>query len=498
VLFSTFAEDSDYILCGLDTLNSGYDNTPITNIIGSNGDLITSIRYLSDTIEGFSFYSHQNFSYLPDRIVASGVYKETLKSYILIPNTLYFNRNNFQLDSIRSFKEDFEGKSARIMFHLDIENGLIFGGEVQYSMDANIRSFVGFYNQVENSFFYKDYVRPTSCIMTPYQIYPTDDGGYLLATEQDMTYMTPQKVYSCILKIDSAGNEKWRYIVSGHTVVTAWGNIESANYRARIFKTFDGNYFLIWTDPEAITPTCLTNNPEQTIRIGKLTDYGTYGELSDERDLRSELDNFARAPYIINDAYQDTNGTMYVLMQTENGYQSALAKIHPNGVGAWMRTYICYPNDDASISTTKLYGIKKTEDGGFLLTGAFYRTASSLFPTGMTASLVIKTDSCGCFDAEGCNDHCMDSYAEYFINMAEASIFPNPARDKISVRFEYGGGETEFEYRIYNLNGQLLADGKSEKTKQTFDVVVDDLPSGYYTLQFWGGGKIFTGKFVKE
>jgi hypothetical protein len=60
------------------------------------------------------------------------------------------------------------------------------------------------------------------------------------------------------------------------------------------------------------------------------------------------------------------------------------------------------------------------------------------------------------------------------------------------------GGETEFSYKIYNINGQLLNEGKSEKSAQTFDVKVDDLPSGYYMIQFWGGGKIFTGKFVKE
>jgi hypothetical protein len=107
-------------------------------------------------------------------------------------------------------------------------------------------------------------------------------------------------------------------------------------------------------------------------------------------------------------------------------------------------------------------------------------------------------DSCGCFDTEGCNAHCADTYAEYFVNMAEASIFPNPASDKISVGFDYSAGETEFSYKIYNLTGQLLTEGKSEKAIDSFDVEIDDLPSGYYMIQFWGGGKIFTGRFVRE
>jgi hypothetical protein len=240
-------------------------------------------------------------------------------------------------------------------------------------------------------------------------------------------------------------------------------------------------------------------NPQSSIRIAKLEDTITGCIFTGERSLMAELDNPTLNYYLINDSYQAENGDMYLLLQNYWGTNSSLVKIHANGVGAWIRTYKCYPDDNvASNSITELYGITKTSDGGFILTGKFFSPAGDWFPSGMIASCVFKVDSCGCFDTEGCNANCADTYAEYYVNMAEASIFPNPASDKITVGFDYKGKETEFEYRIYSINGQLLADGKSDKTAQTFEVDVDDLPSGYYTIQFWGGGKIFTGRFVKE
>jgi hypothetical protein len=80
--------------------------------------------------------------------------------------------------------------------------------------------------------------------------------------------------------------------------------------------------------------------------------------------------------------------------------------------------------------------------------------------------------------------------------MAEASIYPNPASDRITVSFDYKGGETEFTYKIYSLEGKAMQSGTFREPQCSLSV--QDLPSGYYTIQFWGGGKIFTGKFVKE
>lgn len=490
-----------YLLSGSDTLDFGNSNTPIFNEIDYLGNLLNTARYINDTVYGISTYSSKSFSADSEQIIASSVYLKFTKDYILNPILLFFDKQTYSIDSIIDFSNYFDGKSARFILHFETDTAYILLGDVQYSTDANVRTFFGIYNTNTASFEYMDYDRPTHCQMTPSQILPTEDGGYLLATEQDITYVE-EEVYACILKIDATGNEQWRYIIEGQTDIPPWG-LQAATFRPRIFNSQDGNYYVVWTDPffnEYINQP----NTESTIRIGKLTDHGTYGEISEETDLRPSLDNFERAPYIINDSYQDEDGTMYVLMQSQNGYQSAFAKIHPNGVGAWMRVYRCYPDNDATLTTTQLYGITKTDDGGFMLTGAFYSGASTMFPSGMTASCVFKVDSCGCFEEEGCNDHCMDSYSEYYVYMQEASIYPNPAKDKITVGFEYEGSkDTEFEYSIYNIDGKQILNDKSKACDLaigTCNLKIDlcDLPSGYYMIQLWGGGKIFTGRFVKE
>jgi hypothetical protein len=390
------------------------------------------------------------------------------------------------------------------MFHHEVEGKIHLFGISQYSTGGNTRAFFAIYDPLTGTFTMKDYTKPTTCIMTPYQALPTSDGGYLLSCEQDMTYQLEKEVFACILKIDSEGNEQWRYIISGHNNIPSYPpDFTTANYRPRIFNAPDGNYWVVWTDPMVIGSNELQSNPQSTIRIAKLEDTITGCIFTGEKDLKTELDNPAQNWYFINDSYQDENGDMYLLLQNYWGINSAFVKIHSTGVGAWLRTYKCYPDNDADIVETSLYGICPTEDNGFMLTGRYVSCpGGTLFPDGIQASCVFKIDSCGCFDTEGCNSHCADSYAEYFVNMAEASIYPNPASDKITVGFEYEGEETEFEYRIYGLDGKLLQKGYNwnHASEDSRYLLVDicDLPSGYYMIQFWGGGKIFTGKFVKE
>jgi len=488
----------DYLLYGSDTLYSGYSNTPIRIKINKMGEYLESFRYVSDSIYGFSIYSSDSYSIHDGYTMASGVYKEFLKDYVLNPILMYFNNTNYYCDSIKEFKSDFDERSTIIRFHREVNNKIHLFGTSMYDAEWNEKTFFAVYDPETGDFTMKDYSKPSHCVMTPYQALPTPDGGYLIACEQDMTYQLEKKVYACILKIDNNGDEQWRYIIHGQLGQSPWPDFEPATFRPRIFNALDGNYWVVWTDPLVPISPNLQSNPNSSIRIAKLEDTITGCVFTGEKNLITELENPSLNYYLINDSYQAENGDIYLLVQNYWGYNSAFVKIHSSGVGAWLRTYQCYPDDDADITETALYGICPTEDNGFMLTGKFYSTSSTLFPSGMIASCVFKTDSCGCFDAEGCNSHCADSYAEYYVNMAEASIFPNPACNKLSASFEYSGAVTEFTYKIYNLNGQLLMEGKSEKVTETFDVEVDDLPSGYYMIQFWGGGKIFTGKFVKE
>jgi hypothetical protein len=389
---------SEHLLFGSDTLYSGNSNTPIRIKITENGNFIEYDRYESDTIYGFSIYSSESYSIHDNYTMASGVYIDYFKNYVLNPVLMFFNNEDYYCDSILDFKSDFNNRLTILRFHREVGNKIHLFGTSLYDEDWNAKTFFAVYDPQTGDFTMKDYPKPSSCVMTPYQALSTPDGGYLLACEQDMTYVYPERVFSCILKIDSEGNEKWRHIIPGHNNLQGFpANYTTANFRSRIFLAPDGNYWVVWTDPQIINEFNLISNPNSTMRIAKLVDTGTGCEFTEEKDLKTELDNPELNLYFINDSYQDENGDMYLLLQNYWGINSAFVKIHSNGVGVWLRTYKCYPEDNAGISETALYGICPTTDNGFMLTGKFYSQSSTLFPNGMLSSCVFKVDSCGLF-----------------------------------------------------------------------------------------------------
>ena len=82
-----------YLLFSEDTL---YQNsiTPIFSKIDLLGNFIESFRYVSDTIYGFSIYTADSYSIHNNYFIASGVYLEFVKNYILNPILMYFNNGN--------------------------------------------------------------------------------------------------------------------------------------------------------------------------------------------------------------------------------------------------------------------------------------------------------------------------------------------------------------------------------------------------------------------
>ena len=111
-----------------------------------------------------------------------------------------------------------------------------------YSSNWNTRTFFAVYDTLTGSFTVKDYPKPTSCVMTPYQALPTPDGGYIIACEQNMAYNLPEKIYACLLKTDSEGNEQWRYVIPGKTGQSPYPDFEPATFRPRVFVNPEGSY----------------------------------------------------------------------------------------------------------------------------------------------------------------------------------------------------------------------------------------------------------------
>jgi hypothetical protein len=488
--YSENVNNTKYLLVGLDstyTIN-GYEGVPIFISLDVLGNVTETQKYLNDTITNFSIYTSKGTSTFESKIVVSGGIKLLLKNYMLYPFLLYCNINSFYVDSIIDLGTYFNEKSTRILFHYHkYDSLLLLLGDMQYQLNSNnITTFYGVYNTLDNSFYYQDYVRPNNVIMTPYQLHPAGEQEYFISVEQEKTTAVKYRK-ACVLKIDNTGSEIWRATL---------GVDSTDNMNARIFDAPDGNYFVVWTNPYIGTYNQINHN-FMTIKIAKLIDHGSWAEIINEKDLRPELGFFDRAQYVIQDHYQDESGDIYLLLQTWGGYQSALVKIHANGIGAWMRIFRVYPENTADLTQTMLYGFSRTNDGGFMLTGEYRSAPGTMFPSGIQKALVIKTDSCGCLYEEGCNPNCADSYVNQFIYMRQAEIYPNPASEIIHIKLpEQNSQVGRYNVKIYSLNGSLVKEQELNSASQNINI--SELKSGLYTIHISGDGKYYIGRFVRE
>lgn len=79
----------------------------------------------------------------------------------------------------------------------------------------------------------------------------------------------------------------------------------------------------------------------------------------------------------------------------------------------------------------------------------------------------------------------------------DASIFPVPAKDYISVRLsDHTGGSCQI--RILGIAGQVLFSGKYDGNRSEFTVPVGDLPQGLYFIEITGTDFRITDQIIKQ
>jgi hypothetical protein len=132
---------SEHLLFGSDTLYSGNSNTPIRIKITENGNFIEYDRYVSDTIYGFSIYSSESYSIHDNYTMASGVYIEYFKNYVLNPVLMFFNNEDYYCDSILDFKNYFNNRLTILRFHREVNNEIHIFGTSLYDEEWNAKTF---------------------------------------------------------------------------------------------------------------------------------------------------------------------------------------------------------------------------------------------------------------------------------------------------------------------------------------------------------------------
>ncbi len=131
-----------------------------------------------------------------------------------------------------------------------------------------------------------------------------------------------------------------------------------------------------------------------------------------------------------------------------------LLRINSVGDSLWYREYYYYPEDPV-YGINYLYDVSKTEDGGFVTIGQ----AHTFLPPDNTQKMwVLKVDSVGC-EISGCwvgIDEASQNPGSDILARGELSIWPNPAKDWISLRFPENIPDEKAELKIYNLIGKQI------------------------------------------
>jgi hypothetical protein len=72
----------------------------------------------------------------------------------------------------------------------------------------------------------------------------------------------------------------------------------------------------------------------------------------------------------------------------------------------------------------------------------------------------------------------------------DAVVFPNPTSGALTIKT----GETNWQYRVYDLSGRLLESGNEPSTERTLDF--SQMPSGLYKLTVETENAFFSTSFV--
>jgi hypothetical protein len=248
---------------------------------------------------------------------------------------------------------------------------------------------------------------------------------------------------TAILKIDSLGNEAYRF----HPGVP-----ETFSVAGWVVPTNDGYYLTAWSDP-SIIDTNPQINQEKTIWLKK---FDLEGNSIFELDFYDQLPKTSTDrgySYQIKQMIEAADGNIILMgFSTTLNAPGFIMKITQQGTLIWHR-FITPPQAEgntASIQHTELNSITETQDGGFIMAGEYYSIASDVFPEGIQTAIAVKVDQYGCLEP-GC--HLADNINEYKQSLG-LQVFPNPARDQVTVLIDHAHQIQSIN--LFDISGKMI------------------------------------------
>jgi Secretion system C-terminal sorting domain len=192
----------------------------------------------------------------------------------------------------------------------------------------------------------------------------------------------------------------------------------------------------------------------------------------------------------------------YVILMTElpndivNTYmfQNTITKIDSNFQFEWKKQYAPLPISEIEHIYHEAFDIDICPDSGFVVSGYAQDTNSEpTFHNGKQIPWVFKTDYCGELEWNNCGvDNIAESHAA---PLGSASVFPNPASDKITV-----SSSQEFEsITIRDITGKSVYTSTMSNHLLQTQLDISSLANGLYLIEVdFGERRVGAQKLVVE
>ena len=318
-----------------------------------------------------------------------------------------------------------------------------------------------------------------------------DSGNVIMVAYTYKEFMHPDmhnNIYkTIIIKTDSFGNEKWRWVDTS--------NNGQARYSFQ--KTSDGGYiscgsYIGYRDPDDAIyyqPYIVKWNSDFSIQWQKWfmleSDSTTFGEMFDVKEL--ENGNFIMCGWITKaNNFQGVNGV--------------IVNLKSNGEINWLKQYRSY-NFLELYSKHQLYDLDILPNGDIIAVGEINpNDGISVAQQGW----LLRVDSNGCIiDSNWCGWNSIEIEPAPLEWQAtnELFLFPNPANDIINITFKYSSLNLsdKLYIRIFDFQGREIYNEKTNY-KDLIQLNVSTFEKGIYFLKIntEDNKVVSNGKFVKE